>query len=254
MLNQNNQELFKPSKEFSRNARIKNLCEYYDLCDEAKEDFEGFWKRQAFEKIEWFSPFSRVLNEDKAPFYKWFEGGTLNVSYQCLDRHMKTRRNKAALIFEGEMGDYEVYTYRRLLHETCKAANLLKKFGVKKGDRVVIYMPMIPETAIVMLACARIGAIHSVVFGGFSPEALRDRIIDAGAKLVVTADGAFRRGKPYMLKPAVDKALSEGCESVEKVLIVIRNNEPIEYIKGRDYVYNELVKNESYKCEPEIYG
>lgn len=111
---------------------------------------------------------------------------------------------------------------------------------------------MIPETAIVMLACARIGAIHSVVFGGFSPEALRDRIIDAGAKLVVTADGAFRRGKPYMLKPAVDKALSEGCESVEKVLIVIRNNEPIEYIKGRDYVYNELVKNESYKCEPEI--
>ncbi len=104
MLNQNNQELFKPSKEFSRNARIKNLCEYYDLCDEAKEDFEGFWKRQAFEKIEWFSPFSRVLNEDKAPFYKWFEGGTLNVSYQCLDRHMKTRRNKAALIFEGEMG------------------------------------------------------------------------------------------------------------------------------------------------------
>lgn len=252
MLNQNNQELFKPSKEFSRNARIKNLCEYYDLCDEAKEDFEGFWKRQAFEKIEWFSPFSRVLNEDKAPFYKWFEGGTLNVSYQCLDRHMKTRRNKAALIFEGEIGDYEVYTYRRLLHETCKAANLLKKFGVKKGDRVVIYMPMIPETAIVMLACARIGAIHSVVFGGFSPEALRDRIIDAGAKLVVTADGAFRRGKPYMLKPAVDKALSEGCESVEKVLIVIRNNEPIEYIKGRDYVYNELVKNESYKCEPEI--
>lgn len=159
-----------------------------------------------------------MLNEDKAPFYKWFEGGTLNVSYQCLDRHMKTRRNKAALIFEGEMGDYEVYTYRRLLHETCKTANLLKKFGVKKGDRVVIYMPMIPETAIVMLACARIGAIHSVVFGGFSPEALRDRIIDAGAKLVVTADGAFRRGKPYMLKPAVDKALSEGCESVKKYL------------------------------------
>ncbi len=133
-----------------------------------------------------------------------------------------------------------------------QGGNLLKRFGVKKGDRVIIYMPMIPETAIVMLACARIGAIHSVVFGGFSPEALRDRIIDAGAKLVVTADGAFRRGKPYMLKPAVDKALSEGCESVEKVLIVIRNNEPIEYVKGRDYIYNELVKNESYKCEPEI--
>ncbi|EJN0603059.1 acetyl-coenzyme A synthetase N-terminal domain-containing protein, partial [Campylobacter coli] len=112
---QNTQGLFKPNKQLSRNARIKNLCEYYDLCDEVREDFEGFWKRQALEKIDWFSPFSRVLNDDKAPFYKWFEGGTLNVSYQCLDRHMKTRRNKAAIVFEGEMGDYEVYTYRRLL-------------------------------------------------------------------------------------------------------------------------------------------
>ncbi|MCH5336698.1 MAG: acetate--CoA ligase [Campylobacter sp.] len=247
-----NQNLFKPNKELSRNARIKNICEYYDLRNEAEENFEEFWKKKALEKITWFSPFSRVLNEDNAPFYKWFEGGTLNVSYQCLDRHMKTRKNKVAIMFEGEMGDFEVYTYRRLLHEVCKAANLLKNFGIKKGDRVVIYMPMIPETAIIMLACARIGAIHSVVFGGFSPEALRDRIIDAQAKLVVTADGAFRRGKPYMLKPAVDEALQKGCECVEKVLIVIRNKEPIHYERGRDYIYNELVKNESYKCEPEI--
>ncbi|WP_276882567.1 acetate--CoA ligase [Campylobacter cuniculorum] len=247
-----NQNLFKPSKEFSRNARIKNICEYYDLWNEAEENFEQFWKNKALEKITWFSPFSKVLNQDNAPFYKWFEGGTLNVSYQCLDRHMKTRRNKVAIMFEGEMGDFEVYTYRRLLHEVCKAANLLKKFGVEKGDRVVIYMPMIPETAIIMLACARIGAIHSVVFGGFSPEALRDRIIDAKAKLVVTADGAFRRGKPYMLKPAVDEALQKDCECVKKVLIVIRNKEQIDYIPGRDYIYNELIKNESYKCEPEI--
>ncbi len=246
------QNLFKPDKEFSRNARIKNICEYYDLCNEAEENFEEFWKNKALEKITWFSPFSRVLNEDNAPFYKWFEGGTLNVSYQCLDRHMKTRRNKVAIMFEGEMGDFEVYTYRRLLHEVCKAANLLKKFGVAKGDRVVIYMPMIPEAAIIMLACARIGAVHSVVFGGFSPEALRDRIVDAQAKLVVTADGAFRRGKPYMLKPAVDQALEKDCECVKKVLIVIRNKEPINYVRGRDYIYNELVKNESYKCEPEI--
>ncbi|EPO7269939.1 acetate--CoA ligase [Campylobacter upsaliensis] len=249
---QNDTQLIKPNKEFAKKARIKNICEYYELYEEASENFENFWGKMALEKIDWFSPFSRVLNEDNPPFYKWFEGGTLNVSYQCLDRHMKTRRNKAAIVFEGEMGDYEVYTYRRLFHEVCKAANLLKRFDVKKGDRVVLYMPMIPESAILMLACARIGAIHSVVFGGFSPEALRDRIIDAGAKLVITADGAFRRGKPYMLKPAVDKALSEGCECVEKVLVVIRNNEPINYVKGRDYVYNELVKNESYKCEPEI--
>ncbi|MBS4281480.1 acetate--CoA ligase [Campylobacter vulpis] len=252
MMYQNDTQLIKPNKEFAKKARIKNICEYYDLYEEASENFENFWSKMALEKIDWFSPFSRVLNGDNPPFYKWFEGGTLNVSYQCLDRHMKTRRNKAAIVFEGEMGDYDVYTYRRLFHEVCKAANLLKRFDVKKGDRVVLYMPMIPESAILMLACARIGAIHSVVFGGFSPEALRDRIIDAGAKLVITADGAFRRGKPYMLKPAVDKALSEGCECVEKVLVVIRNNEPIEYVKGRDYVYNELVKNESYKCEPEI--
>ncbi|EAH5878892.1 acetate--CoA ligase [Campylobacter upsaliensis] len=252
MMYQNDTQLIKPNKEFAKKARIKNICEYYELYEEASENFENFWGKMALEKIDWFSPFSRVLNEDNPPFYKWFEGGTLNVSYQCLDRHMKTRRNKAAIVFEGEMGDYEVYTYRRLFHEVCKAANLLKRFDVKKGDRVVLYMPMIPESAILMLACARIGAIHSVVFGGFSPEALRDRIIDAGAKLVITADGAFRRGKPYMLKPAVDKALSEGCECVEKVLVVIRNNEPINYVKGRDYVYNELVKNESYKCEPEI--
>ncbi|HEF3574711.1 TPA: acetate--CoA ligase [Campylobacter upsaliensis] len=252
MMYQNDTQFIKPNKEFAKKARIKNICEYYELYEEASENFENFWGKMALEKIDWFSPFSRVLNEDNPPFYKWFEGGTLNVSYQCLDRHMKTRRNKAAIVFEGEMGDYEVYTYRRLFHEVCKAANLLKRFDIKKGDRVVLYMPMIPESAILMLACARIGAIHSVVFGGFSPEALRDRIIDAGAKLVITADGAFRRGKPYMLKPAVDKALSEGCECVEKVLVVIRNNEPINYVKGRDYVYNELVKNESYKCEPEI--
>lgn len=246
------QELIKPSRVFSKNANIKNLCEYYNLCDEANEDFEGFWGKLTLEKIDWFSPFKRVFNDDNPPFYKWFEGGKLNVSYQCLDRHMQTIRNKAAIVFEGEMGDYDVYTYRRLFHEVCKAANLLKRFGIKKGDRVVIYMPMIPESAIVMLACARIGAIHSVVFGGFSPEALRDRIIDAGAKLVITADGAFRRGKPYMLKPAVDEALSKGCECVEKVLVVIRNKEHIEYVKGRDYVYNELIKHESYKCEPEV--
>ena len=246
-------QLFRPNREFSKQARVKNLCEYEDLCHEANENYEKFWSDRAKEKIEWFSPFTRVLNDDNPPFYRWFEGGKLNVSYQCIDRHLKEKKNKVALIFEGEMGDSKVITYRKLYTEVNKTANLLKNhFDIKKGDRVVLYMPMIPEVAFVMLACARIGAIHSVVFGGFSPEALRDRIKDTGAKLVVTADGAFRKGKPYLLKPAVDKALEGGaCPSVKKVLVVTRNNEDISYIPGRDYSYNEMVVNESSNCEVE---
>ena len=246
-------QLFRPNREFSKQARVKNLCEYEDLCHEANENYEKFWSDRAKEKIEWFSPFTRVLNDDNPPFYRWFEGGKLNVSYQCIDRHLKEKKNKVALIFEGEMGDSKVITYRKLYTEVNKTANLLKNhFDIKKGDRVVLYMPMIPEVAFVMLACARIGAIHSVVFGGFSPEALRDRIKDTGAKLVVTADGAFRKGKPYLLKPAVDKALEGGaCPSVKKVLVVTRNNEEISYIPGRDYSYNEMVVNESSNCDVE---
>lgn len=246
-------QLFRPNREFSKQARVKNLCEYEDLCHEANENYEKFWSDRAKEKIEWFSPFTRVLNDDNPPFYRWFEGGKLNVSYQCIDRHLKEKKNKVALIFEGEMGDSKVITYRKLYTEVNKTANLLKNhFDIKKGDRVVLYMPMIPEVAFVMLACARIGAIHSVVFGGFSPEALRDRIKDTEAKLVVTADGAFRKGKPYLLKPAVDKALEGGaCPSVKKVLVVTRNNEEISYVPGRDYSYNEMVVNESSNCEVE---
>ncbi len=245
-------EVFYPNRDFARKARIKNMCEYKDLVDEATNDYEGFWGRMANERISWFKPYSKVLDESNAPFYKWFVDGKLNVSYQCIDRHLSERKNKAAIIFEGELGDKRVITYRELYYEVNKTANLLKnRFGVKKGDRVVIYMPMIVEAAFMMLACARIGAIHSVVFGGFSAEALRDRIKDAQAKLVITSDGAYRRGKPYMLKPLVDEALSEGCECVEKLLIVQRNNEPINYVAGRDYIYNELVELESPKCEPE---
>ena len=237
------QRIFKPNRDFAKLARIKNMCEYEDLCYEADRDYEKFWGDLAKQKIDWFKPFDKVLNSDNAPFYKWFEGGKLNVSYQCIDRHLKEKKNKVAIIFEGEMGDYKVITYRKLYTEVNKTANLLKNhFDIKKGDRVVLYMPMIPEVAIMMLACARIGAIHSVVFGGFSPEALRDRIIDAEAKLVVTADGAFRKGKPYMLKPAVDKALeNNACPSVQRVLIVTRNDQDIEYVRGRDFSYNMKV-------------
>ncbi len=247
------EEIYQPHPEISENAAIKNMDEYYALMAKANDDYEGFWGDYAREKIDWFKPFDRVLNEDDAPFYKWFEGGELNVAYQCVGRHLATKKNKAAIIFEGDNGDQRVLTYRELYYEVNKTANMFRnQFDIKKGDRVVLYMPMIPEAAITMLACAKIGAIHSVVFGGFSSEALRDRIIDAEAKLVVTADGAFRKGKPYMLKPVVDDALKEGCECVKAVCIVERNGEEIHWEPGRDYSFNELIKNESVRCEPEI--
>ena len=248
-----NKEIYYPNREFAKQARIKNMCEYKELMDWAKEDYEGFWDHWAKEKIDWFEPYHTVLDESDAPFYKWFVGGRLNVTHQCIDRHIEVRKNKAAIIFEGDRGDSQVITYLELYKNVNRFANLLKnEFGVKKGDRVVPYMPMIPEAAYAMLACARIGAIHSVVFGGFSAEALRDRIIDAEAKVVITADGAFRKGKPYMLKPTVDTALEEGCECVEKVLVVQRNMEDLVWIEGRDYSYNELIELQSDVCEPEI--
>jgi len=234
-------------------AAIKSMEEYNALMNEAMDDYEGYWGRFAKEKIDWFKPFDKVLNESQAPFYKWFEGGQLNVAHQCVDRHIATKKNKAAIIFEGDNGDQKIITYRELSYEVNKTANMFKnQFDIKKGDRVVLYMPMIPEAAISMLACAKIGAIHSVVFGGFSAEALKDRIIDAEAKLVVTADGAFRKGSPYMLKPVVDDALKSGCECVKAVCVVERNGEDIEWVEGRDYSYNELIKNESPICESEI--
>ncbi|WP_456449259.1 acetate--CoA ligase [Hydrogenimonas sp.] len=246
-------EVYTPNREFAKEARIKNMCEYEDLMRWAEEDYEGYWDHWAKEKIDWFEPYHTVLDESDAPFYKWFVGGKLNVCHQCVDRHIDVRKNKAAIIFEGDRGDKQIITYLELYRNVNRFANLLKnRFGVKKGDRVVLYMPMIPEAAYAMLACARLGAIHSVVFGGFSAEALRDRIIDAEAKVVITADGAFRKDKPYMLKPVVDEALEEGCDCVEKVLVVQRNMEDVVWIEGRDYSYNELIDLESDRCEPEI--
>lgn len=247
-----NREVFKPNPEFSKNARIKNMCEYNELQDAAMRDYEGFWGNYAKEKLEWMVPFTNVLDESNYPFVKWFEGGKLNVSSQCIDRHLKSRKNKAAIIFEGDRGDKQIITYLELYYNVNKFANLLKnEFGVQKGERVIIYMPMIPEAAYAMLACARIGAIHSIVFGGFSAEALKDRIIDAEARVVITADGAFRKDKPYMLKPVVDEAL-KGETLVKKVLIVERNNEDITWVAGRDYSYNELIKHQAVTCEPEM--
>lgn len=244
--------IFQPNREFAKNARIKNMCEYHDLQTWAQEDYEGFWGHFANEKIDWFQPYTKVLDESNMPFVKWFEGGKLNVAHQCIDRHLSSRKNKAAIIFEGDRGDKQVVTYLELYYNVNRMANLLKnEFGIKKGDRVVIYMPMILEAAYAMLACTRIGAIHSIVFGGFSAEALRDRIIDAEAKLVITADGAYRKDKPYMLKPVVDEALSHGCECVKAVCVVERNGEDVNWVAGRDYSYNELIKSQSPVCESE---
>jgi len=246
-------KLFYPNKELWADAAINSMDEYYRLQNFAKNDYEGFWDSFAKEEITWKKPYSKVLDESNFPFVRWFEGGELNVSEQCIDRHLKEKGDKTAILFEGELGDIQRITYKQLSINVNKTANLLKnRYSLQKGDRVVIYMPMIPEAAYMMLACARIGVIHSVVFGGFSSQAIRDRIIDAGAKLVITADGAHRRGKPYLLKPAVDDALAKGgCDTIEKVLVVRRNNEDINLVDGRDEIYNDLVEAESEICEAE---
>ena len=247
------EQLFQPNPELSKDAAIKSMDEYYALQKEATDDYEGFWDRYAKEKLDWSTPYTRVLNEDNAPMVKWFEGGKLNVAHQCVDRHLDTQRNKAAIIFEADNGEQQILTYQVLANRVNQMANLLKDdFGVKKGDRVVIYMPMIPEAAIAMLACAKMGAVHSIVFGGFSADAVRDRIEDAEAKLVITADGAYRKGKPYMLKGVVDEALSKGCKTISKVLVVERNNEEVTWVEGRDVSYHDAIQGKSifFEAEP----
>jgi len=247
-----NRKVYNPNEEFAKNAAIKNMDEYRALQNEATNDYEGFWGRFAEEKLDWIEPFTNTLDESNFPFVKWFDGGKLNVSSQCIDRHLDTRGNKTAILFEGDRGDVQKITYNELSKNVNKFANLLKEnFEVKKGDRVVIYMPMIPEAAYAMLACARIGAIHSIVFGGFSSEALKDRIEDAEAKVVITADGAYRKEKPYLLKPVVDAAITE-TSPVKKVLVVERNNEEITWVDGRDFSYTELIKDKSDVCAPEV--
>ena len=200
--------MFPPPKEFAAKAHIGSMEQYEKLWKEAAADLEGFWGKMAHE-LHWFKPYTKVL-EWNEPFAKWFVGGQTNVSYNCLDAHLNTpRRNKAAIIWEGEPGDVRVYTYEMLHREVCKFANVLKKLGIKKGDVVAMYMPMVPELAIAMLACTRIGAVHSVVFGGFAAEAIADRNNDAKAKLIITADAGWRRGKQIPLKANVDAALGQ---------------------------------------------
>lgn len=243
---------FPPSPEFSKNAEIGTLETYQQLYDRAAADPEGFWAQLAETELHWFEKWDTVLDW-KPPVAKWFVGGKLNISYNCLDRHLTTwRKNKAALIWEGEPGDSRTLTYAQLHREVCQMANVLKELGAQKGDRVGIYMPMIPEAAIAMLACARIGAVHSVVFGGFSVEALRDRLKDGEAKLVITADGGWRKDSIVSLKAEVDKALAhDGVPSVTHVLVVKRTGQEIPMESGRDVWWHELQPTVSANCPPE---
>lgn len=237
--------VFEPPKEFTAQANVKDNSLY----EMAKQDREQFWATMAKE-LDWYQPWDKIL-EWNPPFAKWFVNGTLNASYNCLDRHIKNgRRNKAAIIWEGEPGDQRTLTYWDMYREVNKFANCLKKLGVKKGDRVAFYMPMIPELAIGLLACARIGAVHTVVFGGFSPDALRDRINDAKAKVLMTADGGYRRGNLLPLKHDADLALRE-TPSIEHVIIVKRGDFPLHVKEGRDHWYHRLMQEAPSYCEPE---
>jgi acetyl-CoA synthetase len=246
--------VFQPSIDFAQKSNI-DKDELENLHEWVKKDFEGFWKHFALKKIEWFKPFKKVLNDSNPPFYKFFEDGELNVSYNCLDRHLKTwRKNKAAIIWESENGDTRIMTYQELYIEVNKFANVLKTLGVKKGDRVVIYMPMIPEASVAMLACTRIGAIHSVVFGGFSAESLRDRINDAKPKLIITADGGYRNGKSISLKSRVDTAVSDVEYKVDYIVTVRHIDRDVHMKPLRDFWYHDLMSDEDYAaiyCEPE---
>ena len=242
--------LFAPRETFSADARIKNREQLEQLRARAEADHEGFWAELAREEITWHKPFTTILDDSRAPHFRWFTDGALNISHNCLDRHLAARGDKIAIVFEGEQGDTRHISYSQLHREVCKFANGLKSIGVKDGDRVIIYMPMVPEAVVAMQACARIGAIHSVVFGGFSAEALKDRIENAGAKVVITADGGHRGGKVVELKAATDVALSRGCANIEKVVVLQRAGTAIDMKAGRDIWWEDLVKNQTKECEP----
>ena len=248
--------IFPPSPEFIAQANVSGMEAYKALCAEAEADYEGFWARLAREQVSWKQDFTSVLDESNAPFYKWFADGKLNASWNCLDRNIEAGLgDKVAILFEADDGQITRVTYRELLSRVARFANALKGLGVAKGDRVIIYLPMSIEGVVAMQACARIGATHSVVFGGFSAQSLRDRIEDAGAMLIITADEQCRGGRNIPLKPAVDEALTlPGTGSIKNVVVYRRSGGPVVMTYGRDLWWHDLVANQSEICEPEWVG
>jgi acetyl-CoA synthetase len=243
--------LFPPPADFVKQANVSGMAAYQALCDEAERDFEGFWGRLARETLLWHKPFSKVLDESTPPFFKWFHDGELNVSYNCLDRHLKTQPDKTAIIFEADDGKVTRVNYKDLYHRVCQFSNALKSRGIRVGDRVLIYMPMSIEAIVAMQSCARIGATHSVVFGGFSAKSVHERIIDAGAVAVITADGQMRGGREIPLKPAIDEAVSMGgCEAVKSVIVYRRTGTAVAMQSPRDQWWHDAVKGQADTCEP----
>ena len=248
--------VFPPSAKASSGAAISGLDAYKALAAEAERDYEGFWAWLAREALSWHKPFSSVLDESNAPFYTWFADGELNASYNCLDRHVEAGRGKEnAIIFEADDGTVTNITYQDLLERVCRLGNALRKRGVKKGDRVVIYLPMSVEGVVAMQACARIGATHSVVFGGFSSKSLNERLVDVGAVALITADEQMRGGKALPLKSIADEAIAAGgCDAVKDVIVYRRTGGKVAWSEGRDVWLHEIVENESTQCEPEWVG
>ena len=252
----NETRVFAPSDAFVKQANVSGRAAYDALCAEAQRDYAGFWARQAREKLLWRKPFTKVLDETHAPFYKWFEDGEINVSFNCLERNLENgNADKVAIIFEADDGKVSTVTYRQLYHQVCRFANGLKSLGIGKGDRVIIYMPMSIEAVTAMQACARIGAIHSVVFGGFSAKSIQDRIIDARACAVICADEGMRGGKAVPLKASVDAALAlGGCESIKNIVVYRRSGNAVTMLAARDVWWHELISGQAETCEPTWVG
>jgi acetyl-CoA synthetase len=243
--------VFEPSAEFVKQANISGMAAYQALTAEAEKDHAGFWARQARENLNWHKPFTKSLNDSNAPFFKWFEDGELNVSHNCLERHLESQPNKVAIIFEKDDGSNETFTFKQVYHEVCKLANGLKKLGIQHGERVIIYMPMGPQAVFAMHACARIGATHSVVFGGFSAKSLQERIIDAGAVAVICADEGPRGGKNVPLKAAVDEGLAMGgCESIRDVVVYRRTGGKVAWNAKVDKWWHDVVEGQPDICAP----
>lgn len=242
--------VFAPGKAFSSQAAVGSMEEYQRLHAEALQDYEGFWAKLARELLIWHKPFTKTLNQDNAPFYKWFEDGELNVSANCLDKHLQTIPNKTAIIFEADNGDVKNVTYKALYHQVCQFANGLKSLNLVKGDRVIIYLPMGIEAIVAMQACARLGIIHSVVFGGFSAKSLNERIIDAGAVAVITSDGQYRGGKTLPLKQAVDEGIAMGgCDSIRHMVVFKKTGQDVAW-DSKCVWWHDLIADKADTCEP----